>query len=60
MVIQGAWETHVDVQIARATPDDPTDVLSLLSQASLSTDRMAEHFGHYLVARTDGRLPLLL
>lgn len=42
------------VEIGKATPEDLDAVLALLAAASLPREGVAEHFAHFLVARTGG------
>lgn len=44
------------LDISKARPEDVDAVLALLSQASLPTEGVAEHFAHFLVARAGGKV----
>lgn len=44
------------IAITKAKPDELNAVLTLLAAASLPRDGVAEHFGHFLVARAGDRV----
>jgi amino-acid N-acetyltransferase len=46
----------VNIGPEAAQPRDLPDVLSLLETAGLPQDGVAEHFGHFMVCRDDGRV----
>lgn len=45
-----------DPQIVEACPEDLSPVLTLLADASLPREGVAEHFQHFLVARAEGQV----
>lgn len=42
--------------ITKASPEDLDAVSALLADAALPREGVAEHFGHFLVARADGKV----